>query len=133
MHRSDSGFTLLEVLVAFAITAVAMAALIKAVSVGLDAAHQSGRYQEALSRARSHLAALNADIDRMTGIHDGNDGSGYHWQIDVRPFGAVPGVSTVPPANIPMLYDVTVTISWKDGRRPRAISLTSEMLGQKPQ
>jgi general secretion pathway protein I len=133
MRGKDRGFTLLEVLIAFAITAIAVAALIKAVSFGLEAAHQSGRYQEALSRARSHLAALATDIDRLGGVHDGDDGGGYRWQIEVRPF-TPPGGEAQPmgPAT-PMLYAVTVTISWAERGHTRSVRLDSELLGQQPQ
>jgi general secretion pathway protein I len=120
------GFTLLEVLIAFAIAAIALAAMVRAVGLGLEAAHQSGRYQEALSRARSHLAALGTDIDRLEGIHDGDDGGGYRWRIDVIPF--APPVA----ATTPMLYRVTVTISWAERGRGREVSLASELLGRRP-
>jgi len=52
------GFTLLEVLVALVIAALAMGVLFSGAVSGLRAARLGGHYAEALSRARSHLAAI---------------------------------------------------------------------------
>src|SRR5918997_799427 len=56
----EAGFTLLEALIAFAIAAFALAALLQGALTGLRAAHTATRTEEALARARSRLAALEA-------------------------------------------------------------------------
>jgi len=55
--RAERGFTLLEVLIAFAIAALALALLFRAASDGMLSVRTAGRYEEAVVRARSHLAA----------------------------------------------------------------------------
>jgi general secretion pathway protein I len=122
------GFTLLEVVVAFAIAAVALAALFDGVGFGVAAVDQSTRYEEALSRARSHLAAVGPEIDQLEGVHSGDDGGGYHWQLDVQPI--VQSTQIPATANaLPTLYAVHITISW--GRHEgRGVTLATERIGR---
>ena len=56
----DRGFTLLEVLVAFVIAAISVAALLQGAGAGLASARIAAHYGEALSLARSRLALLSA-------------------------------------------------------------------------
>jgi general secretion pathway protein I len=58
MRRSEAGFTLLEVMVAFVISALALAVLFNGTTTGLRATEQAGKYVEAISLVQSHLAAL---------------------------------------------------------------------------
>lgn len=128
--RRPRGFTLLEVLIAFAIVAISLAAMMRAAGFGVAAVHHSDRYEEALTRARSHLAGLAAGFENLSGPGQGDDGNGYEWRLDIRPF-TVPQEATTgpPPRPTPMLYRVTVTISWVDGGGTRAVRLTSDRLG----
>jgi general secretion pathway protein I len=130
---AQRGFTLLEVLIAFAIVAIALSALIKGTSFGLNAVGQSGRYEEALSRARSHLAAVGPDVDRLVGSHTDDDGGGYRWSLDVHPFQTHDQPAAAGAAGGPALYAVTVTISWHDGKHVRSVALASERLGTQAQ
>jgi general secretion pathway protein I len=125
----ESGFTLLEVLVAFAIVAISLAALIKGVGFGLGAVDAASRYEEAVSRAKSHLAALGPDVVRLIGVHRGDDGGGYRWQINVAPERVAPQLGGRAYLDNLRLYDVAVTISWKDGERLRRVTLRTARLG----
>ena len=58
LMRAARGFTLLEVMVAFAIAALALAALTQAALGGLHATQAAAHTQEALSLAQSRLAAV---------------------------------------------------------------------------
>ena len=55
------GFTLLEVVVALAIAALALVGLFQAGSGGLFAVDTAARAEEAVQRAQSHLAAVGRD------------------------------------------------------------------------
>jgi general secretion pathway protein I len=87
-RERQRGFTLLEVLVAFAIAAFALAVLFRSSGTALMAARTSGQYQEALSRARSHLAALGGDAALVAGESSGDDGGGFRWRLKIEPAGA---------------------------------------------
>ena len=126
----ERGFTLIEVLIAFLIAALAVAALMHVTTGAVTSSRVAGRYDEAVARAQSHLAALSAsplaDNDRQ-----GDEGGGFHWRVQVAAAGiANPArqFSAVPQGAI-ILYRVTVTISWTEADRSRAVQLNSARLG----
>jgi len=132
--RAERGFTLLEVLVAFVIAALALAVMFQAAGFGLDAAHRSGRTEEALTRAKSHLAALGQDSDKLTGSSEGDDGGGYHWRLDIVPrFKDAPQGPDQSGNAVPKIYTVRVTISWRENNRDDAVTLMTVRLGSIPQ
>jgi general secretion pathway protein I len=129
----DSGFTLLEVVIAFVIAALALAALVRAGGSALYATQTASRYQEAVSRAESHLAATTHGPPLRAGDNQGDDGGGFHWRVRV----ARADATTLPPlgllrrAALPItLYAVTVWISWGDAAHRRAVRLYTEQIGQ---
>src|SRR5439155_467488 len=92
----DSGFTLLEVVVALVITALAIVGLFQAASGGLLAVSTAGRVEEAIQRAQSHLAAVGRSAALIQGEFTDDDGGGYHWRLRVaqapgRDFAAIAG------------------------------------------
>ena len=126
----DRGFTLIEVLIAFLIAAMAAVALMHTTTGAVTSSRVAGRYDEAVARAQSHLAALSAsplaDSDRQ-----GDEGGGFHWRVRVAMAGTTHAASqfrAIPRSAI-TLYRITVTISWTEGERSRAVQLDSARLG----
>jgi general secretion pathway protein I len=129
--RRLRGFALLEVLVAFAIAALSLAVLYQAASTGSGAAETAGYYQEALSRAKSHMAALGRDTPVAEGEREGNDGGPFHWRITIAPTAtAEPNPAAPPTTDRLVLYSVEVAVSWKTGGRTREVALHSQRLGK---
>ena len=136
-REPQRGFMLLEVLVAFVIAALALGAMIEASLGGLRAAATASRYQEALSLARSRLAAAGAGS--LTGRQQsGDDGNGFHWVVLIRPLGTValprgpatnPALKSEPQAT---LYSITVTETWQGNDHERQVRLDSARLGAGP-
>ena len=130
----EPGFTLLEVLVAFIIAALAMGVLFSMAGSSLRAVEVAGRYQEAISRARSHLVAVGADgAALIAGIQQGDDGGGFRWALQVAEIavGAVPTASPASPltsaqAPRPALYRITVSESWAEGGHTQTVQLQTE-------
>lgn len=121
--EGERGFTLLEVLVALVIAAFSLGLMYNAVSSSLTGVRIAGHYAEALSRARSHLAAIGQDPASLIGHHDGDDGSGFAWHLVVEP---IPGERS--PAGM-TVYGCAVTISWQDGLMPRDVTLETRRIG----
>ncbi|HUA76097.1 MAG TPA: type II secretion system protein [Acetobacteraceae bacterium] len=125
--KGEDGFLLLEVLVAFVIAALALAVLFEAAGAGLRATSVASRYEQAVARARSHLAAMGGAASRLVpGIQSGDDGSGFRWQVQVTPLSAL--ALAGPPARQLLLYRVSVTESWPTQRGERAVQLTTARL-----
>ncbi|MBP0494950.1 type IV pilus modification PilV family protein [Pararoseomonas indoligenes] len=122
----DGGFTLLEVLIAFLIAAMALAVLFRTAVEGQAAATTAARYQEALSRARSRLAAVDS-IPLQAGDQSGDDGGGYRWRTRVASVAEGAPVREGPPS--PALYAVAVAIAWGEGSGARSVQLETRRLG----
>ena len=132
MNRGrQRGFALLEVLVAFAIAAMALALLYEAASTGGAAAESAGYYEEAVSRAKSHMAALGRDTPVVEGEREGDDGGPFQWRIAITPAATAEPNSTAPPTTERLvLYNVEVGISWTVSGRKREVVLHSQRLGR---
>ncbi len=135
--RAERGFTLLELLVAFVIAALALGALFNGASGGLRSVAVSNRYQEALSRARSRLATVGHGLILAPLHQSGDDGSGFHWTLEIevtdratpqrQPANDVQGLSP----HI-ALYSVQVSESWMGDSGPRHVSLQTERVALTP-
>lgn len=123
------GFTLLEVTIAVAIAGLAFVAMFQAGSTGLLAANTAARFEEAIERAQSHLAAFGRAAAVVPEESEGDDGGGYHWRLRARPLAAhqlAQAEQNAPAAN---LYDVEVLISWHAGDRTHSVVLHTRRLG----
>lgn len=128
----DAGFSLLEVLVAFVIAALALGALTQGAGGGLQAARLSGHYGEAVARARSRLAALGPSP--APGQATGDDGGGYRWQTTVTAIATAgpPRAEDPQRAIRPVLLGVAVRVSWRLDGGEREVVLATQRLGAAP-
>ena len=131
----QAGFTLLEVLVAFVIAALALGVLFQGAVEGLASVHLADRTTEALTRARSHLAAVGHGIPLRTQTQQGADGSGFFWSLSIRPLQSAPmlqnGGDPQHPAH-ETLFDVRVSESWDARQGRRGVTLTSRRVAMTP-
>lgn len=127
--QNKTGFTLLEVLIAFAIAALALTLLYRGAGSGTIATQVAAQYQEALSRARSHLATLGHSVPLRAGERFGDDGGGFRWRLRITPVavGRLPAGATAPV--VPTLFSVEVGIAWSSSVQPREVVLRSMRLG----
>ena len=126
----SGGFTLLEVVVALAIAAVALVGLFQAGSGGFFAVDTAARAQEAVQRAQSHIAAVGRNTALVDGELTDDDGGGYRWRLRVRAVAtreaSTPDANSAAPAT---LYDVEVAISWAGRNGDRSVVLKTLRLG----
>ena len=130
--RRERGFTLLEVLVAFVIAALALAALFEGGLGGLRATAVSARYGEALARARSHLAAATQSADLAASDTQGDEGGGFHWRVRVTPLAIGTPEPRAQPGPLPALFAVSAAVSWTESGRPRSVQLDTARAGTAP-
>jgi general secretion pathway protein I len=130
--RADRGFTLLETLIAFVIAAFALALVYQGVVSGLRAYHIADHYQEAVTRARSRLAAISAEEHPVAGDWQGEDGGGFHWHVRMVPVaGTIPRAGTDMASRVPItLYAVSVSVSWTEDGQRRSVQLDTYRIGQ---
>lgn len=113
--QTDTGFTLLEVMAAFVITALATIVLYQAGFNGAAEAVTAARYQQAVVRAQSRLATIGTLTKLQPLQAHGDDGGGFSWQLSIAPEQSVGPLT---------LYAVQVTESF--GRRH--VTLATERL-----
>ena len=126
----DRGFTLIEVLIAFVIAALALGALVRRPR-GQSVPRTPPAAPTRRWLGRSHTSpccpgTVLADLDR-----EGDEGDGFHWRIHVAADGVVaPGRQfiSIPPGTV-TLYRVAVVVSWSERGRSRAVELDSVRLG----
>ena len=111
----EAGFTLLEVLVATVIAALAMGVLFRGAAGSVQAARVAAHVQEATSRARSRLAVLET-VPPVPGELTGDDGGGYRFRTRITPLQRGGGFA---------LFSLHVTIGWSLDGAERGVSLQS--------
>lgn len=106
--RARGGFTLLEVLIAFAILAVALGALMQAFSQGLRSVRLAEDYATAAMLAQSKMAEVGTLIPLEDGEHAGTFENGLAWRVVLAAFAGDPadaGTETT------RLYEVSVSVA----------------------
>lgn len=118
--QRQSGFTLIEILVAFAVATLLLGALYQVFSTGLKSAVAAENLSDAVLLAQSALDATVAVPPAEGETDDRIDGYERHTSIRLRP-----DLSSDPSKAALQLYQVEVTVRWRDGRRERHISLVT--------
>lgn len=80
--RSQRGFTLLEVLVALAVTGIALVVLLQAVSGTLRLERAAHDYTRALALAQARLDAVSLEEAPASGV---GEADGFRWWVQVTP------------------------------------------------
>ena len=119
--RRARGFTLLEVMVAFVLLAVAMGLLLSMLSRGLAQVRRAQDETEASLHAQSLLDAVGVLEPLQPGQRQGEfDGGRYRYRLEVEevedptpPPPLVPGAPPAPEALAgPRLYRVALVVAW---------------------
>lgn len=123
----QAGFSLLEVLVAFAILALTMGVLMQIFSRALSTTAVSGSFARAAELAEATLAQAGVAIPLEEGDSAGEADGGFSWALRIQRIDVGDLFPDQPPPVTP--YRVTATAYWEDGGAERHVSLATLRLG----
>lgn len=120
---TQAGFSLLEVLVAFAILAVSLGVLMNIFAQSARTTILASQYSRAASLAEARLNAVGtAEIPLEEGVFSGDPEGGIAWEVSILPV-PLGEEFTVEPLATP--YRVNATALWQDGGQARSVTLST--------
>jgi len=117
--RRQRGYSLIEVLVAFAILAMALTVLLRIFSSGLRNVDAAGEYAQAVLLAEAAMAVPGILEPLQPGVTEGSVDGDYKWQREVKRYdlnGEAADGALAP-------YHITVDVSWPSRRNSRSVHL----------
>lgn len=121
--RRCAGFSLLEMVVAISILALALASLYQAAGGATRNVRTDEKYAYGVELAQSVLAS-NAMVPLSGVSSQGETAGGFRWRVNTRPVNLQR--TSLPPGS---LHEIEVGVSWVDGRKKREIVLNSVVEG----
>ena len=125
-NATDSGFTLLEVLVAVAIVGIALVGLLRLHLLSLDATLAAQDLTTAVLLAEGKMATFLAQSPREgkdEGQFDGPDLERFSWTTSVVDYAIDLGEQSDGRDESIGIRHVTVSVHWREGSRNRSYSL----------
>lgn len=116
----QQGLTLLELLVAFVIMAMALAMLYKASGSSARNIGETASYQRAVFLAESLLASR--DVVPAEGWNEAGQSAGLSWQVRSQPY-ATPASQGNPA--VPLLHALDISVVWTERDKTRQIEVHS--------
>ena len=127
--KHQRGFSLLEVIAAMLLLAIAFAALMKVAGGAIALSRNAAAHDEVALWARSLLDSAYVTEPPQPGRRTGNLGNGYRWQLDVTPWNP-PGPR--PQGAMLQLYRLDLTVDWGSSARPQIAHFSTLRLGTPP-
>jgi len=125
-ERHSAGYTLIEVLVAFLILALALAVLMRIFAGGVRNVAVASDYARAVLIAESRLAEAGIDGTLLPGDISGIEEDRYTWTRSVEPYVLDSGTAQAQP-KVAAWY-VTVSVAWPHETGRRSIDLSTVRL-----
>ncbi|UJJ55338.1 MULTISPECIES: type IV pilus modification PilV family protein [Rhodanobacter] len=122
----QQGFSLLEVIAAIMLLAIAFTALMKVAGASIGLSHNAAAYSEVAMRARSLLDGAFVGEPVRPGSRSGRFNPQYRWQLDVTPWS--PGGPAMPGEPL-QLYQLDLTVAWGSPAHPRRAHFRTLRLG----
>ena len=136
------GFSILEILVAFTLLALAMGILMQIFSRGVNGAGLADQYAKATMMAESKLATVGIENVLQEGETTGKFDDRFQWRLQVTPYVdptpkdpaalAATGGVDIESLMAVRLFDVSLTVSFQsDDNRDRQVTLNTLLIGGK--
>lgn len=128
MIRRHKGFSLLEILVAFSIMAVALTIVLRIFGSGVNSAIVSEEYSIAVQIAESIMARTGIETPLQIGETTGSENNHkYNWSVAIRPVARTKANNDQAQSNVAglQLLAVKVQVVWGEDGQGRSIELNS--------
>ncbi len=113
----QGGFSLLEVIAAIMLLAIAFAALMKVAGASISLSQNAAEHSEAAMYARSLLDSAFVGAPVKSGSSSGRFDKHYRWQLEVTPWNEA-GIAA-PDAPL-RLYQLDLNVLWGPSSHPRS-------------
>lgn len=114
---SQSGFTLLEVLVAFVILAMMLGVILSLSSLSLDTTSRAALRQQALILAQSQLARALAEVELVPGRRSGTfQDERFEWELEVSLF-EFPEQMQQQEISATEAYEIELSVTWEPAQQ----------------
>ena len=118
--RRQHGFTLIEVMAAFAIFAVLFGVILQILSTSVSNTRRSGDFTQAALLAQSQLDMVGIEALPQPGTYSGRYNDEFGWEMVIEPY-QIPDDRGVAYEELPIeLYYVGLTVYWGEGRSQRS-------------
>ena len=117
--QRSGGFSLLEILVAFAIMAMSLGLLYQVMGGNARSTAGLGERERAALLAESLMAAH--ELVPAEGVSDSGETAGYAWQVGSAHF---PTPANARP-DAARLHELRVVVRWQDGANPREFAVST--------
>jgi general secretion pathway protein I len=125
--ESEAGFTVVEVVVAVTILALALGVLLNVMSNSIRQTGQAESVAEAGSLAQSLLAKIGTELPLRDGQITGQSDRGFRWRVRINAYGD--GIDRREWRVA--AHQVFAEVVWNDGLQERSVALTTLRLGPK--
>ncbi len=119
VSSQQRGFTLLEVLVAFVLFALAFATVMQILTGSVRNTARSQEYTQATLWADSIMAEVGLTVPIESGGSSGNFNDKYSYILDISEYEMIIGEDSLVSESLPVeLYRVAVEVSWGESGNP---------------
>ena len=126
---AESGFSLLEVLVAFAILSISLPAIFSVYSAAFRSAASARSYATATQLADAKLNEIASSSALSNRVEQGMVDERYRWTAMIS---GADWQDLLDQVDHPLMpYEIRVSVSWTEGTRDRAVLLTTVKLARR--